>query len=255
MRLPISCVLLLLSSVCAFGQFTVPQARRIHTGSGGPAIAFVSAVNQDVGTGAVLSTTAGNLIIITVNYNNAGFSPCADTYTVTDSHSDSFTSAANAGTPSSSFSCTEQWYGYASQTTSETFTVTWTGGPIAMTGVFVVTQWSGAVVSTPLDTTATGTATSGTTTTSGAFTTSTAKELILVSAGSYGDPGGWTAGAIGGGTGTICTGCTRITGTSTGNAAVEYLIVNATQSGITAAMSQTNAIAESGIVVGTYKSQ
>lgn len=195
------------------------------------------AVTGGGGTGAACSATqsGGAINAVTVTAIGSGYTSIP-TVTITDGGSGTGATAAVVSMGlSGSVGCASHWYvKSAAGTTNNQVTIT-TGTGFGYVRV-VAMEASGTSASTPLD--AAMSATSGgssvTTLTSGAFTTSTADEIIFSAATIEALGNTWAAGsasacASGGGTCTIPSGATPSTTAITG----QYKIVSATQTGAT----------------------
>lgn len=185
-------------------------------------------------TTSPLSATTTDLIVAWCFADNIT-TPC----TVSDSGAHTWTrkSLASDGSTNQSYF----FYTYGSNITAGTPTVTASTVPTTVILNLEVIQIAGTDTSSdPYDVESVNHGT-GTTFTSGSFTTTTANQIILAGAFHVGALVCDTVGAIGGTTATLAS-CT-----------VEYRIVSAIQTGITAAMSTTDASSAWTINVVTFR--
>lgn len=205
------------------------------------AIAYVnSSPKTGLGSGSTVATpaishTTGNLLVVAVRWDST-------TVTVTgvaDTAGNTYTSRTVKtfnGTDSVQFWYAKNITGNASNVVTATFS---SSAPSA-SGI-TVDQFSGCDTTSPYDTEASGSG-SGTGLVTGAFTTTTADEVIVVAGDQGSTSGTYTAGA----------GYT-IAGQTIGVAlSTEYQIVSSIQTGVTAGITSSAGLAY-GIIAATFK--
>ena len=211
------------------------------------AIAYVNAASHDTGgvggtqvSAPATSHTTGNLLYVTV---------MMDTYcggravSVSDTASNSYTQIGTV--LDSGFTCQAQFYANnITGNASNVVTATWST-PSGMFLAISVLQFSGVDSASPLDASATGTATSATLVTSGTFSTATANQVLVAGGASYDYSRTWTAD-----TGyAIPSGATTEYAFST----AQYKIVSSTQTNVTASLTVSSSSAALSIMVATFK--
>ena len=210
------------------------------------AIAYVNAASHDTGgvggtqvSAPATSHTTGNLLYVTVMMDTY----CGGrTVSVSDTASNSYTQIGTV--LDSGFTCQAQFYaknitGNANNVVAATWSLE--SAHLAIS----VLQFSGVDSASPLDASATGTATSATLVTSGTFSTATANQVLVAGGASYDYSRTWTAD----------TGYTIPSGASTEYAVstAQYQIVSSTQNNVTADLTVSSSSAALSIMVATFK--
>ncbi len=210
------------------------------------AIAFVNA--QAAGNDSVtsvatagISHSSGNQLYVTAKFREA----CGSiTMSIANTAMDTFTQIGSL-LDNTNLTCQGQWYVKNSAGNGSDVVTLTISQSVRFPNVSVV-QVSGEDTGTPLDATATGTEIVDGVATTGAFTTSTANQIIICGGNSYGSSSpfvpdtGYTlpSGSVDGFTATI---------------AIEYKIVSAIQTGVTASIDGSSGGTIISIMCATFK--